>query len=236
VTQVLSPTTSFVSSMAYDLVGQVISQTDAKGRTSQRFYDVLRRLTKEIDPILGETQYSYDVRDNLLTVTDANNHTHSFTYDKVNRKKTEARPMGQTIAYQYDPNSNLTQRLSPNGAKRLFTYDDDNRLEKEEHFLPSTTVASKTMTYTYDQRRLLKTYSDGLTSGVYVYDVKGQKTSEAITFGSGASAFTKTITRTYEANGLLKSMTYPGSTGTLNYTYDTNNRKHPPKPTYQTQA
>jgi YD repeat-containing protein len=205
-------------------VGQVISQTDAKGRTSQRFYDVLRRLTKEIDPILGETQYSYDVRDNLLTVTDANNHTHSFTYDKVNRKKTEARPMGQTIAYQYDPNGNLTQRLSPNGAKRLFTYDDDNRLEKEEHFLPSTTVASKTMTYTYDQCGLLKTYSDGLTSGVYVYDVKGQKTSEAITFGSGTNAFTKTITRTYESNGLLKSMSYPGSTGTLNYTYDTNNQ------------
>ena len=224
ITQVLSPTKSYVSSMSYDGVGQVISQTDAKGRTSQRFYDKLRRLTKEIDPILGETIYTYDVRDNLLTVTDANGHTHTFTYDKVNRKKTEARPMGQTIRYQYDANGNLIERLSPNSAKRTFRYDDDNRLELEQHFLPKTTAPSKTMSYTYDQRGLLKSYSDGLTSGVYIYDAKGQKTSEAIAFGTGPSAFTKTITRTYEANGLAKSMTYPGSTGTLNYTYDTNNQ------------
>jgi hypothetical protein len=112
----------------------------------------------------------------------------------------------------------------PTGAKRKFKYDDDNRLEKEEHFLPNTSTASKTMTYTYDQRGLLKSYDDGLTSGVYVYNDKGEKTSEAITFGRGANAFTKTITRTYEANGLSKSMTYPGSTGTLNFTYDNNNQ------------
>ena len=132
--------------------------------------------------------------------------------------------MGQTISYEYDVNSNLKLRTSPNGARRKYTYDDDNRLELEEHFLPKTTTASKTNTYTYDQRGLLKSYSDGLTSGVYVYDAKGEKTSEAITFGSGINAFTKTITRTYEANGLLKSMTYPGATGTQNYTYDTNNQ------------
>ena len=46
VTQILSPTKSYVSSMVYDGVGQVISQTDAKGRTSQRFYDKLRRRTQ----------------------------------------------------------------------------------------------------------------------------------------------------------------------------------------------
>jgi len=75
--QVLSPTLSYVSSMSYDGAGQVESQTDAKGRTSLRKYDELRRLTKEIDPILGETVYTYDERDNLRTVTDANGHTHS---------------------------------------------------------------------------------------------------------------------------------------------------------------
>ncbi len=224
VEQILSPTLSYTSTMAYDAVGNVVSQTDAKGRTRQRFYDELRRLVKEIDPILGETFYTYDDRDNLLTVKDANGNTHHFTYDKVNRKKTEAMPMGQTISYRYDPNGNVIERSSPNGAKRMFTYDDDGRLEREEHFLPGTTVASKTISYTYDQRGLLKTYDDGLTSGVYVYDDKGQKIAETITFGNGAGAFTKTLSRTYEANGLPKSLTYPGTTGTLNFTYDTNNQ------------
>ena len=60
--QVLSTTLSYVSSMNYDAVGQVVSQVDAKGRTSLRFYDALRRLTKEVDPILGETLYTYDAR------------------------------------------------------------------------------------------------------------------------------------------------------------------------------
>jgi len=222
--QVLSPTLSYVSSMTYDGVGQVESQTDAKGRTSLRKYDELRRLVKEIDPILGETVYTYDARDNLRTVTDANGHTHTFTYDRLNRKLSEARPMGQTITYLYDESGNLTDRISPNGAKRKFRYDDDNRLELEEHFLPNTTVASKSMTYTYDDRGLLKTYDDRLTSGLYVYNDNGEKTSESITFGRGANAFTKTIGRTYEANGLPKTMTYPGATGTLNFTYDANNQ------------
>ena len=87
VTQILSPTKSYVSAMSYDAVGNVISQTDAKGRTRQRFYDVLRRLTKEIDPILGETTYTYDVRDNLLTVTDANGHTHTLNLRQTQPEK-----------------------------------------------------------------------------------------------------------------------------------------------------
>ena len=81
--------------------------------------------------------------------------------------------------------------------------------------MPATTTASKTMSYTYDQRGLLKTYDDGLTSGLYVYNDKGEKTSESITFGRGAAAFTKTIGRTYEDNGLPKTLTYPGTDGVI---------------------
>jgi len=224
VKQTLSPTLSYTSTMAYDAMGNVVSQTDAKGRTRQRFYDALHRVIKDVDPILGETRYTYDHRDNLLTVTDANSNTHRFSYDKINRKTTEARPMGQTIGYVYDPNGNLIERTSPNGAKRIYTYDDDNRLEREQHFAPATATASKTIAYTYDQRGLLKTYDDGLTSGTYIYDDKGQKTGETITFGNGAGSFAKTLTRSYEANGLPKTLTYPGSTGTLNFAYDSNNQ------------
>jgi YD repeat-containing protein len=48
--------------------------------------------------------------------------------------------------------------------------------------------------------------------------------SQTITFGTGQTAFTKTLSRTYEANGLLKSLSYPGTSGTLNFSYDTNNQ------------
>jgi RHS repeat-associated protein len=233
VEQVLSETVRYTSVQRFDPVGNLVASTDAKGRSSQRFYDALNRLTKEIDPTLGETIYRYDFRDNLLSVTDAKGNTHTFTYDKLNRKLTEARPMGQTIRYAYDAIGQLTLRTSPNGAKRQYSYDADNRLIKEEHFLPPTTppasnpAPSKVHDYTYfaDSRGLLKSYADGKTSGSYTYDLKGQKLNETITFATDTpNPISKTLERSYEANGLLKTLTYPGSTGTSTFAYDTNNQ------------
>jgi YD repeat-containing protein len=234
VEQVLSPTLRYTSSQRFDALGNVVSMLDAKGRSSQRFYDGRNRLIKEIDPTLGETTYSYDVRDNLLSVTDANGHTHRFSYDKLNRKLTEKRPMGQTIGYQYDAIGQLTLRTSPNGAKRKYTYDADDRLIKEEYFQPPPATnpppnpaPSKTNTFTYfaDDRDLLKGYADGITAGSYQYDKKGQKLSETITFATNTpNPISKTITRTYEANGLLKTFAYPGAVEISEFTYDSNNQ------------
>jgi RHS repeat-associated protein len=222
-TQILSATSSYTTREMYSATGQIISTLDAKLRTSQRFYDDLDRLVKEIDPLMGTTLYAYDHRDNLIAVTDANGNRHEFTYDKMNRKLTEKRPMGQTIQYRYDPNGNLIERISPNLAKRAYTYDLDNRLTKEEHFLPKNSDASKTNAYTYDRRGLLLTYSDGLTAGSYTYNKKGEKTNESVVFGNGANAITKSLQRSYEANGLLKTLTYPDGS-VQRYTYDPNNQ------------
>jgi RHS repeat-associated protein len=224
VTQVLSSTLSYTSKTTYDSNSNVVALVDAKNRTSLRKFDALNRLILEIDHLLGRTTFSYDERDNLLSVKDSKGNTNRFTYDRLNRKLTEIRPMGQTVRYSYDANSNLIEYIVPSGAKRQFTYDDENRLIMEEHYSPKTNTANKTMTYSYDQRGLLKTYDDGLTSGAYDYNDKGEKITEAITFGKGANAFTKTTARTYEANGLLRSFTYPDATGTSNFSYDTNNQ------------
>jgi YD repeat-containing protein len=227
VEQVLSSTLTYTSHMVYDPVGNVVGQTDAKGRSSQRSYDALNRLTTEIDPNLGGTRYTYDDRDNVLSVTDAKGNTHTFTYDKVNRKTSETRPMGQMIRYTYDDDGHLIERISPNGAKRQYEYDADDRLITETHFLPNESTASKTHSYTYyaDARGLLKTYADGKTAGSYQYNPKGEKVSETITFDpQGTNPIARTITRTYEANGLLKSVTYPNQIGSTQLTYDTNNQ------------
>ncbi|MCB1633014.1 MAG: hypothetical protein KDI51_00405 [Xanthomonadales bacterium] len=65
---------------------------------------------------------------------------------------------------------------------------------------------------------------DSLTSARYSYDLRGALTSEEVTFGTGAASFTKKIERTYEANGLLKSLAYPDTLGTSQFIYNGNNQ------------
>ena len=222
--QILSPELSYTTHIEYDGQGNVVSQVDAKGRSTQKRYDELQRLKIDIDADKYETQYTYDSRNNLLTVTDANNNTHTFTYDRLSRKKTEARPMGQTISYTYDSNGNLIERLIPNGAIRKYVFDDDDRLEREEHYPPGGSTPSKTNTFTNDQRGLLLSCADGLTAGAYEYDDKGQKVEETITFGTATpEVFSKSLKRSYGPKGLLKTLTYPDNR-VQDYTYDNDNQ------------
>lgn len=219
-----SPEERQASTTGYDAKGQTISETDPLGRSTQRAYDALGRLASVTDPAGGVTAYGYDVRDNLTSVTDANGHTHRFTYDKVNQLKTEARPLGEPIRYVYDAIGNLITRTSPNGERRDYTYDAAGRRLAESHTSKDASTPSQTVSYTYDRRNLLTGYvqsGDTHSSATYVYDAKGQKLDETVTYGSGAEAFTKTLHYAYEPNGLKKSLTYPDGTVQTS-TYDRN--------------
>lgn len=219
-----SPEERKASTTGYDAKGQTISETDPLGRSTQRAYDALGRLARVTDPAGGVTAYGYDVRDNLTSVTDANGHTHRFTYDKVNQLKTEARPLGEPIRYVYDAIGNLITRTSPNGERRDYTYDAAGRRLAESHTPKDASTPSQTVSYTYDRRNLLTGYvqsGDTHSSATYVYDAKGQKLDETVTYGSGADAFTKTLHYAYEPNGLKKSLTYPDGTVQTS-TYDRN--------------
>lgn len=208
----------------YDAKGQKISETDPLNRTTLMAYDALGRLVSVTDAAGGKTLYGYDARDDRRTVTDASGNTHTFTYDKTGQLKTEARPLGQAIAYEYDPIGNLVKRTSPNGERREYVYDDANRRTTETHYPKNSATASQTVVYTYDGRNLLSGYTqsgDTHSSAVYVYDAKGQKLDETVTYGSGPEAFSKAIHYAYEPNGLKKSLTYPDGTVQTS-TYDKN--------------
>jgi RHS repeat-associated protein len=212
------------TSAGYDAKRQKISDTNPLNRTTLSAYDAVGRLTSVTDAAGGKTLYGYDARDNRRTVTDASGNTHTFTYDKTGRLKTEARPLGQAIAYEYDPVGNLVKRTSPNGERREYVYDDAYRRTTETHYPKNSATASQTVVYTYDDRNLLSGYTqsgDTHSSAVYVYDAKGQKLDETVTYGSGQEAFSKTIHYAYEPNGLKKSLTYPDGTVQTS-TYDKN--------------
>lgn len=197
---------------AFDAVGHAVGVTDPLARTTQSAYDGLSRLVTTIDALGGNTTYAYDARDNLKTLTDANHHAISFTYDKVDQVKTEARPLGQTITYDYDEVGNLTTRTNPMGERQVYGYDDARQCTSEALYPANSQTPSQNISYTYDGRGLLTGYvqtGDTASSATYVYDEKGQQRDETVSYGTGASAFTKTLHYEYEPNGQKKKLVYP---------------------------
>lgn len=210
------------SSRAYDGKGRVISATDAQGRTTLVGYDGLGREIAITDPTGAVTRSGYDARDNRISQTDPSGRIYAYVFDKSGRLREEATPLGETIRYAYDAAGNLSERSSPRGDRRKFRYDDAGRAIAEEFYESSSNTAVQRIAYEYTARGDLKRYvqsGDTESSAVYDYDDSGQRIAETVTFGSGASAFQKTIAIDHWPNGLKKSITYPGQT-TVAYTYN----------------
>ena len=128
-------------------------------------------------------------------------------YDMEGRKVSELN--GTTLEFDRRRDGELIEYIkNERGLITKYDYDNYRNVLNVEH--PDNSIESWTYLPIY--------------SGVYVHNLKGEKESETITFGKGAGAFSKTLTRTYEANGLLKSLTYPGTIGSNQYTYDRNNQ------------
>ncbi len=212
--RVLSDTRRETTTNGFDANGNTNTTTDALGRSTLYAYDKLNRLTETTDALGGKTKYTYDARDNLLSLTDANNNTHRFTYDQRNRVKTEVRPLGQTHRYRYDANGNLVEKIDARNQKSVTTYDDANQRSKVEYFEANSEVASKTVTFDYDDRSLLAGYNDSTTSATYGYDELGRKTTETVDYGP----FNLGHSYTYKANGQKASYTAPDGT-TIGYDY-----------------
>lgn len=211
---------------SYDNVGRVQSITDPLNRITSNSYDELSRLVKTTDPAGGETIYGYDARDNLIAVSDANRHTHTFVHDKTNRLTRGARPLGQDIDYAYDDVGNLITRANAKGDVRAYTYDAADRRTLETHMPAGATQSSQSIVYDYDSRGLLTSYTqtgDTHSTATYTYNDKGEMTRETVTYGTGPTAFSKTLEYDYYANGLPKQLSYPDGTP-IDYAYDDANR------------
>ena len=223
VTQVLDPNTRYTRSTGYGSEGNIISQTDALGRSMLSKYDAFNRLLRTTDALGGITGLTYDTRDNVLSVSDASGSSTRYTYDRNGRTLTETRPQGEVTQTAYDAVGNLTIRTDAKGQQRRYTYDAANRRTREEHYPVSNailaTTASQTITYSYDVRNQLIGYNDGVTSATYTFDALDRKMADTVNYGP----FSKTLGSDYFANDKRKTFIYADSTQ-ISYTYDSNNQ------------
>lgn len=217
----------------YDANGNVLSRTDATGRTTQYTYEpVFNKVASITDPLGNVTQFTYDAKGNLLTATDANGHTMSYQYDSnglmvqstdaLNQKRkftydgfgnlvAATDPLGNTTSYSYDGISRLIATNDALGRQTSFTYDGLGRL------LTRKDARNGVTQFTYDANGNLLTVKDAKNNTTtFTYDVMNRLATRTDPLG-------KSDTRSYDTNGnLIQFVDRRGVAS--NYTYDNLNR------------
>jgi RHS repeat-associated protein len=188
-------------SSTYDSQGHVLSKTNELGRI---------------------TTYTYDSNGNAASVTvptGSGNATTLYTYNSFGEVLTTTDPLGNVTTNTYDANGNLltVTAPAPNGSTAAsvttFTYDSKGELLTIKDPLNNVT------TLTYYPTGLINTIKDAQQNvTTYVYDTHGNRTSVT-------DAMNNQTTFAYDTGDRLKTITYPGSTGTTTFGYDYRGRR-----------
>ena len=78
----------------YDTASNVRLVTDQLGRTTERQYDELLRLTKVISPNVDDTEYTYFADGQVHILTDGEDNETTWAYDGAGRVKSETNELG----------------------------------------------------------------------------------------------------------------------------------------------
>jgi RHS repeat-associated protein len=229
-TSVTNPLQVVVSQAKYDGAGRVTAQTDALGNTTNFGYDQVGRL-----------QYSQDP---LYSAQSPNQYSVDYTYDLAGRKLSLTNKDGNTFEFGYSATDGLPTTFTYPSTRysQIKTRDPDGR--------PATTVSpsGNQTNLAYDAMGRVSAQSDGVGSISWTYDNNGNATNVAETPATPVSGTATNIQRSYDAlnrvtsctnalndanytvgysydpEGNLSQITYPGETKPVTYTYDGSNR------------
>ncbi len=230
-------TRSYYTNYTYDLLGNLISVTDARGKTTLIEYDSLGRKIRMTEPDMGKRsdgtiaswQYGYDLNGNRTYQKDANGNEVWLYYDALNRlilkdyppANPPDTPGAEDVVFVYDTGAgrNLTGRLAraidPNGIGYTdFSYDGKGRVIEIRKVIDGTMYITQSAYDSMDRLMSLR-YPDGEVVN-YTY--------------SSASGLLKTVSgndiylqnATYNALGQISTLNLANNTVTQ-YTYDANN-------------
>jgi len=128
--------------------------------------------------------------------------------------------MGEETTYAYDAAGNLVEKIDAKNQKTEYGYDDAGRLVQIRYYAAGDHIMPvKTLDFNYDATGYLKSYSDGTTSGTYIYDDLHRKIAETVDYG----AFQLSYGYSYYKNGVKSSFIAPDGTE-YTYTYDDSNQ------------
>ncbi len=215
-------------------VGYPGLSVDEAGKKRQTWTDALGRLVEVDEPDgsgnlnLG-TCYSYDVLGNMTQVVQGSE-TRSYNYDGLSRTTSEATPEGGTTSFYYTTSGGALCAADPKAVCRqtdarsittTSTYDALSRLTGKtypngdgavSYFYDQTSYNGLTITNGLGRRTGM---SDPSGQTAWSFDEQGNVLTERRTIGT----VTKTISYTYNIDGSVASITYPGGR-LVNYSYN----------------
>lgn len=198
--------TNVTTTYGYDAVGNLTAITDANQEITNFTYDLLNRVTQEVNPIGNTWQYGYDPVGNLTGRLDAKGQLTNYQYNRENHLTHISYPDKSGVSFVYDAVYNQTEMHDSLGLTRNI-YDALNRL------LSSTNHIGQTVSYTYDPvgNRLSMTYPDGQTVS-YTYDETNYQ--DTVT-----DPYNNVFEVTRDATHNIVEIAYPNST-TTTYSWD----------------
>ena len=185
---------------AYDADGNVTSETDGLGNSTNFTYDPLNRKTSSTDALAHETTYTYDLVGNLTSITDPDGRVTTDTYDADNELTGVSYSDGITpdVSYTYDKDGQRSTMTDGTGTT-TYTRDALHRLTKVKD------GAGQTVKYKYD-------LVGNLTKIIYP---SGNKVKRTYDLANRLTAVTDWLghktTFTYDADSNLVTETYPNS-------------------------
>ena len=115
---------------AHDIMGNVLTKEDARGKLWQYVYDAAGRLEEAIDPLGQTTRIFYDKKGNKVREVDAEDRETLFEYDQHGNLLRRTDPLGNATVFTYNADGKLLSQTDAEGKVVRYEYDADGRLVK----------------------------------------------------------------------------------------------------------
>lgn len=160
----IDPETNVKTSYEYDLVGNILSETDPEENSTVYRYDLLDRLLYKRTAENQEWEYAYYPMGQVQQVLNPRDYPIGFVYDRVYRLYQTIDAQGNVITFEYDDDGNLSDEIDPLGLVTHYDYDELDRLFAEVRNYrpdqPADAQTNVTTEYQYDPAGNLRTITE----------------------------------------------------------------------------
>ncbi|WP_217633576.1 LysM peptidoglycan-binding domain-containing protein [Lysobacter sp. yr284] len=176
---------------SYNAFGEIASETDGNGNTTDLRYNTLGKMVKKLDPLAEITyangfktsvrnsvEYVYDRVGNIVAYYDANRNLTTQAWNYGSAKPTlvgEWHADGGAKRYGYDVHGNQRAVTDEIGRTTTYAYDAGNRLISVKRPKAANEAQALEETYQYDEldRRILHSVSN-LGQNTTDFDIEGE--------------------------------------------------------------